>query len=95
VAMDSTQSSSSPKDVLHLRVISPQPEIAELVFNDLPVSTTVEQLKLKIKDTVATQPVPESQRLIYQGRVMTTDSSTMTDVFGHHTVSGNDASTWD
>jgi len=84
--------SSSSKDVLHLRVISPQPEIAELVFNDLPLSTTVEQLKLKIKDAVATQPVPERQRLIYQGRVMTTDSSTMADVFGQHTVSEKEAS---
>lgn len=71
-----------------LQVLSHSVGITEtLSFPELPVSTTIAQLKTKIKEK-ATQANAdeESQRLIYQGRILSNGDQTMTEVFGAETV---------
>ena len=71
-----------------LQVLSHSVGIAEtLSFPELPVSTTIAQLKTKIKEKVThANADEESQRLIYQGRILSDGEQTMTEVFGAETV---------
>ncbi|KAF2492166.1 hypothetical protein BU16DRAFT_542081 [Lophium mytilinum] len=72
---------------IDLKVLSPSTEVdGDMYFKELPASTTVAQLKLKIKDLIATKPAVERMRLIYRGRVMAKESDTMTDVFGRDEI---------
>lgn len=57
-----------------------------IMFENLPATTTIGELKQKIHDHVATKPAVEHQRLIYRGRVMTRETDTLMDVFGRDTV---------
>jgi hypothetical protein len=58
-----------PAIILH--VISPSTQVAQrYTFKDLPLSTTVWEMKARLSATVPGQPDPQSQRLIYKGRVL-------------------------
>ena len=71
-----------------LQVLSHSVGVAEtLSFPDLPSSTTIAQLKTKIKEKAThAHADEESQRLIYQGRILSNGEQTMTEVFGAETV---------
>lgn len=71
-----------------LQVLSHSVDIPEtLSFPELPVSTTIAQLKTKIKEKAThANADEESQRLIYQGRILSNGEQTMTEVFGAETV---------
>lgn len=84
---DGSGSGSGPQTIV-LHVLSPAVEVPKkLIFSAIPTSTTVGELKLKIRDAVATKPAPERQRLIYRGKALTYDSTMLKDVFGQDTVS--------
>lgn len=73
--------------LLNLKVLSPSTEVnGDIHFPQLPATTTVAGLKLKIQETLATHPQPERQRLIYRGRVMAKETDTMLDIFGRDSV---------
>jgi hypothetical protein len=58
-----------PAIILH--VISPSSQVVQrYTFNDLPLSTTVWEMKARLSATVPGQPDPQTQRLIYKGRVL-------------------------
>jgi hypothetical protein len=84
----SDSSAAAPAEAfIDLKVLSPSTEVdGDMLFVKLPASTTVAELKLKIKGQIATKPAVERMRLIYRGRVMTKESDTMTDVFGREGV---------
>jgi hypothetical protein len=72
---------------LKLKILSPSAELAELrnsglQFDNLPVSTTIGELKERIRDAVPTRPTNERQRLIYLGRVLARETDTLRDIFG-------------
>lgn len=71
-----------------LRLISPAQDLANLPgFDNLPVSTTVGQIKLLIGNEVAFRNrSPIGMRVIYRGRLLDTDEKTLADVFGISTV---------
>lgn len=71
-----------------LQVLSHSVGIAEtLSFPELPTSTTIAQLKTKIKEKATHANANEEfQRLIYQGRILSNGEQTMTEVFGAETV---------
>ena len=71
-----------------LQVLSHSVGIAEtLSFPELPVTTTIAQLKTKIKEKAThANADEESQRLIYQGRILLDGQQTMIEVFGAETV---------
>ena len=82
------QSVSSPQTIL-LHVLSPSSEVPnKLTFPLVPASTTIGELKIKIRDEVTTSPAPERQRLIYRGKALTQDSITLKEVFGQEAVRG-------
>ncbi len=76
--------------LLDLNVLSPSTEVERsLLLPALPASTTVLQLKLKIRELIPSRPQPERQRLIYRGRVLTRDNDSLFVVFGRENVSSS------
>lgn len=72
---------------INLKVLSPSSEIeGGIHLQDLPASTTVRELRLKIQDAVASKPGPERMRLIYRGKVVANDDDTLETVFGADNV---------
>lgn len=71
-----------------VRLISPAPDLANFPdFADLPVSTTVGQIKLLIGNELAYRNrSPAGMRVIYRGRLLDTDEKTLAEVFGIPTV---------
>ena len=59
--------SGSANIALHLLCPSLPPP-SRFTLNDLPRSTTVAGLKIRISQSVQSQPSPENQRLIYRGK---------------------------
>jgi len=81
--------SSDPREPLKftLQIVSPSVGVASpLSFAHLPATTTVKQLKAKIRDALPSKPADESQRLIHRGRMLGRENETMLDVFGQEAV---------
>ena len=71
-----------------LVIVSPSTGVASpLTFPQLPVVTTVSQLKAKIRDVLPSKPLNESQRLIHRGRLLGRDTESMLEIFGQEAVS--------
>jgi len=78
---------TDPPRAIPVKVLSQLPEPdGTILFESLPVTTTVGELKAKIHDRVASRPAVEHQRLIYRGRVMAKETDTLVDVFGRDAV---------
>lgn len=70
-----------------LQVVSPSVGVsAPLSFSRLAATTTVKQLKEKIREALPSTPSDENQRLIHRGRLLARDTETMAEVFGQETV---------
>ncbi|KAI1771858.1 hypothetical protein F4818DRAFT_428092 [Hypoxylon cercidicola] len=70
-----------------LHIISPSVGIPQpLALQDLPVDTTVKQLRERIRNAVSTRPTDQAQRLIHRGRLLGRDTETMTEVFGQEAL---------
>ncbi|QSZ35183.1 hypothetical protein DSL72_008050 [Monilinia vaccinii-corymbosi] len=77
-----------------LSVVSPSVEVASpLTFPQLLATTTVEELKAKIRDVVESKPADSAQRLIHRGRMLERGSQTMLEVFGQENLSTRGAHT--
>ena len=73
-----------------LQIISPSIGVSgPLSFPLLPATTTVKQLKARIRDALPSKPVDESQRLIHRGRMLAREMETMLEIFGQETVVGS------
>lgn len=95
--MSNTEDSSLPgpgpasdaagSPVVNLQVVSPSSQVrSPLTFQLLPATTTVKELKERIRDALDVSPSAESQRLIYRGRMLARDSETMMEILGEETV---------
>ncbi|OBT85565.1 hypothetical protein VE02_06697 [Pseudogymnoascus sp. 03VT05] len=74
-----------------LHIISPSlGSHGPFFFPNLPIATTVHQLKAKIRERVQTKPHNDHQRLIHRGRQLT-EVETMADIFGKETLSNEDS----
>lgn len=70
-----------------LQIVSPSVGVSmPLVFSQLPATTSIKELKAKIRDVLPSQPSDENQRLIHRGRMLANEAETMTDIFGRDTV---------
>lgn len=70
-----------------LQVISPSVGVTNpLNFPRLPATTTIKELKARIRDVLPSRPTDDSQRLIHRGRMLGRETDTMLDVFGRDTV---------
>lgn len=86
----SSSDRSTPKvQTIVLNVLSPSTEEVpkKLTFADIPISTTVRALKERIQTTVPARPPLLRQRLIYQGKVLASEETSLKDVFGQEAVS--------
>ncbi|KAL9005564.1 MAG: hypothetical protein Q9188_001656 [Gyalolechia gomerana] len=71
-----------------LNVVSPSREEIpnKLTFSAISVDTSVRALKERIQEAVPARPAVTRQRLIYQGKVLTSDEASLKDVFGQEAV---------
>lgn len=61
-----------------LHILSPSFDSRRrITFNNLPLSTTVLEVKAKITEELSTRPPPESQRLIYRGRCLSDNTQVL------------------
>ncbi|KAK0124449.1 hypothetical protein ONS95_009404 [Cadophora gregata] len=77
-----------------LHVVSPSVGVSgPLNFASLPATTTVKDLKGRIRDVLPSRPPDENQRLIHRGRMLGRDAETMLEIFGQETLSNTDSQT--
>jgi ubiquitin domain-containing protein len=86
----STASTASPTEaklsILH--ILSPSPDVPQrLTFNDIPLATNIADLKQRISQSLPTQPPASQQRLIYRGRPLLNDWTTLEDILDPSDVS--------
>jgi len=83
-----TENDERPEPInFTLVILSPSVGIDRpLTFSHLPATTSIKELKAKIRDALATKPADENQRLIHRGRLLARETETMTEVFGRETV---------
>lgn len=83
-----TKDEEQPKlPTFTLSIVSPSVEVASpLTFPQLLVTTTVQELKAKIREVVQSKPADSAQRLIHRGRMLERESQTMLEVFGQESV---------
>jgi hypothetical protein len=93
--MDDERPSSAPPGaqvgdnaplVVNLQIVSPSAGVGNPRFPDLPATTTVQQLKEKIRELLPSRPADDHQRLIHRGRLLARDTDTLEDVFGEESV---------
>lgn len=74
--------------LVNIHFVSPSEGVPDdLDFQGLPATTTVGQLKDKIRDVLTMHPARDEQRIIHQGRLLARESDTLLDVFGEDKVS--------
>lgn len=73
-------------NVVNLQILSPSVGVNTLSFPALAASTTVAQLKQKIRETLPLQPAADQQRLIHRGRLLARDTESLRDIFGEEAV---------
>ncbi|KAI1749751.1 hypothetical protein F4782DRAFT_294200 [Xylaria castorea] len=76
-----------------LQILSPSVNVPQPLFLTLPVTTTVHQLKERIRGCVGTKPPNDAQRLIHRGRLLARDSETMLELFGEEPLRSTDRQT--
>ncbi|KAK8101648.1 ubiquitin family protein [Apiospora kogelbergensis] len=71
-----------------VQVISPSVGVpsGRLSFSDLPASTTIQQLKQRVRDALDAKPPDTAQRLIHRGRLLARDNETLLEIFGDDTL---------
>lgn len=85
---DSSPGSSADQLTVNLQVVSPSVGVNRpLMFPGLAATTTVKQLKDKIRETLPLRPADENQRLIHRGRAIVRETDTLLDIFGADAVS--------
>lgn len=73
---------------IHLRVLSPGAGVPETIeIRDVPLSTTVEQLKSRITLVAPSHPPLNSQRLIFAGRLLADNNAILQNALGAEAVS--------
>ncbi|KAK3175786.1 hypothetical protein K4F52_009997 [Lecanicillium sp. MT-2017a] len=74
---------ASGEPVVNVQIVSPSVGVNRpLLFPGTPASTTIKQLKEKIREALPLRPADEHQRLIHRGRALMRDSDSLLDVLG-------------
>ena len=70
-----------------LVVISPSNGVnGPLHFPNVAATTTVKDVKAKIRERIPSKPTDDGQRLIHHGRLLARETETMLEVFGQESV---------
>lgn len=89
MADEAASSSTAPQEDLsvNISIVSPSTSVnAPLHFPSLPPSTTIAQIKQKVRDALDFKPSNEQQRLIHQGKLLSREEQTLLEVFGEQKV---------
>lgn len=91
MAAEATSSAAPPSGEhslsANISIVSPSVAVnTPLSFPGLPATTTVAQLKERIRDALDAKPSNEQQRLIHQGKLLSRENDTLLDVFGEQKV---------
>lgn len=79
--------SAAPGAAFNLQVLSPSVGVPQpLLLRGIPASTTVRQLKERLRNGLESKPSDQSQRLIHRGRLLSRDDESMLDIFGEDAV---------
>ncbi|OLN97591.1 hypothetical protein CCHL11_01304 [Colletotrichum chlorophyti] len=81
---------------INLQVLSPSTAASSsrpLIFPGLAATTTVRQLKEKIRQALPLKPTDAQQRLIYRGRPLQQDGDTLLSVLGEEVIRNTDQQT--
>lgn len=77
--------------LVNIHFVSPSEGVPDgLDFQGLPATTTVGQIKDKIRDVLPMHPAHDEQRIIHQGRLLSRESDTLLDVFGEEKLRTGD-----
>ncbi|KAL2006576.1 hypothetical protein VTN00DRAFT_9244 [Thermoascus crustaceus] len=77
----STADSGQAPRTMVLHVLSPSLDAPNrLTFNDLPLTTTVAELKARISQSIPSRPSSDKQRLIYRGKPLVNDSAMLQNI---------------
>ncbi|KAH7152900.1 hypothetical protein EDB81DRAFT_436897 [Dactylonectria macrodidyma] len=80
---DNSSPGSPDQLTVNLQVVSPSVGVNRpLMFPGLAATTTVKELKQKIRETLPLRPADENQRLIHRGRAIVRETDTLLTIFG-------------
>ncbi|KXJ93255.1 hypothetical protein Micbo1qcDRAFT_194490 [Microdochium bolleyi] len=72
---------------LELHILSPSAGVPQpLLLRGIPASTTIRQLKERLRNGLDAKPADNAQRLIHRGRLLARDEETLLDVFGEDAI---------
>ena len=83
--MESHGDSTSPNSFT-LHIVSPSVEVPDRLTFSISPATTIQELKRRIQDVVPSKPAPERQRLIYKGKALVQQDTTLGTIFGSEEV---------
>ncbi|KAI0434729.1 hypothetical protein F5Y09DRAFT_337396 [Xylaria sp. FL1042] len=90
---DQAKAVASEPSQFTLQVLSPSVNVPQPLVLELPVATTVQQLKERIRSSISTKPPDDAQRLIHRGRLLIRDSETMLELFGEELLRSTERQT--
>ncbi|KAL2195067.1 hypothetical protein P885DRAFT_41126 [Corynascus similis CBS 632.67] len=71
---------------VNLHIVSPSAGVGNLRFPDIPATTTIRQLRERIRESLSSRPADDHQRLIHRGRLLARDTDTLQDIFGEEAI---------
>ncbi|KAH8174293.1 peroxisomal membrane anchor protein (Pex14p) conserved region domain-containing protein [Sarocladium implicatum] len=87
---DSNAAKSAGQIIVDLVIVSPSVAVPQpLRFPGTPASTTIKELKAKIRDAVALHPAEENQRLIHRGRALVRDGDTLLEILSAEAIAAD------
>lgn len=87
VAGDASAAGTPEQLAVNLQVVSPSVGVNRpLLFPGLPATTTLKQLKERIRQELPLRPADDHQRLIHRGRAYGRETDTLLDVLGEAAV---------
>ncbi|TKA74972.1 hypothetical protein B0A49_02547 [Cryomyces minteri] len=76
-------STTDQAQTVELKITGPSPELeGGISFAALPTTTTVGELKSKIREAMTSAPTVERQRLIHRGKLLASNTAMLADVLG-------------
>ena len=86
---DATATHSMPTEKSHMTLHVVSPSTQRITFENIPILTTVLELKTKLSESSPTRPPVHTQRLIYQGHPVAQGEKTLRDIFTQQKVQLN------
>jgi len=88
------ESTSSMPESIDLQIMSPSPGVPQpWLIRGIPPTTSVRQLKERLRNVLEARPADNAQRLIHRGRLLARDDETLLGIFGEDAIRSADHQT--